>query len=184
MMPLPALPQAKTDMPMRIPRFLRVMIALMLREMSTRYGRNPGGYLWALLEPLGGITVMAIGFSLIVHRPPLGTSFMLFYATGLAPFGMFQNISNNTAKALRYSRPLLAYPSVTWLDAVLARFVLNTLTGMTVNYILLTAILMVSDTRSTLDIWPILTSMGMAALLGLAVGSINAVLIGFFPLGK
>ncbi|MEL6475009.1 MAG: sugar ABC transporter permease, partial [Pseudomonadota bacterium] len=28
---------------------LRSIIALMLREMATSYGRSPGGYLWAVL---------------------------------------------------------------------------------------------------------------------------------------
>ncbi|MDJ0823602.1 MAG: sugar ABC transporter permease, partial [Paracoccaceae bacterium] len=29
----------------------RAVMALMLREMSTSFGRSPGGYLWAILEP-------------------------------------------------------------------------------------------------------------------------------------
>ena len=38
----------------------RTVMALMLREMSTTYGRSPGGYLWAVLEPLGGIAMMTL----------------------------------------------------------------------------------------------------------------------------
>ena len=34
---------------------LRVVAALVLREMGTRFGRSSGGYLWAIAEPLGGI---------------------------------------------------------------------------------------------------------------------------------
>ena len=30
----------------------RVLIALMLREARTRYGRQRAGYLWALVEPM------------------------------------------------------------------------------------------------------------------------------------
>lgn len=164
----------------RVVASLRVITALMLREMSTRYGRSPGGYIWALLEPLGGVTILAIGFSLLVRHPPLGTSFMLFYATGYLPFELFQRISQSTAKALRFSRPFLSYPAVSWIDAVLARFFLNSLTSVTVAYILLTGIMMFSDTHTVIDIWPIVIAMSLAALLGLAVGSVNAVLGGFF----
>jgi capsular polysaccharide transport system permease protein len=159
----------------------RVILALMLREMSTSYGRTPGGYVWALLEPLGGVLILAIGFSLLVRSPPLGTSFMLFYATGLMPFDLFRKVSMTTAKSLRFSRPLLAYPAVSWIDTILARFFLNTLTGVTVSYILLSGILIFGDSRSVVDIWPVLTAMGLAALLGLGVGSVNAVLMGFYP---
>ena len=182
--PLPALPAdpPRTARPHRRSFASgRVILALMLREMSTRYGRTPGGYVWALLEPLGGVLILAIGFSLLVRSPPLGTSFMLFYATGMMPFDLFQKVSNATAKSLRFSRPLLAYPAVSWIDTLLARFLLNTLTSMTISYILLSAILMFSDSRSVVDIWPVLTAMSLAALLGLGVGSVNAVLTGFYP---
>jgi capsular polysaccharide transport system permease protein len=182
--PLPALPAdlPRTGRPHRRSFASgRVILALMLREMSTRYGRTPGGYVWALLEPLGGVLILAIGFSLLVRSPPLGTSFILFYATGMMPFDLFQKVSNATAKSLRFSRPLLAYPAVSWIDTLLARFLLNTLTSMTISYILLSAILMFSDSRSVVDIWPVLTAMSLAALLGLGVGSVNAVLTGFYP---
>jgi len=161
--------------------FGRVVLALILREMTTRYGRTPGGYVWALLEPLGGVLILALGFSLIVHRPPLGTSFMLFYATGLMPFGLFQKVSQATTKSLRFSRPLLSYPAVSWIDTVVARFLLNTLTELTVSYILLSLILLTTDSHSVIAIWPILIAMSMAALFGLAVGCMNAVLTGFYP---
>ncbi len=182
-LPLPAsaLPAAQANPHRRRFASGRVILALMLREMTTRYGRSPGGYLWALLEPLGGVLILAIGFSLLVRNPPLGTSFMLFYATGLMPFELFQKISQTTAKSLRFSRPLLSYPAVSWIDAVLARFFLNALTGLTVSYILLTAILLTTDSHSVIDIWPIVTAMALAALFGLAVGCLNAVLIGFWP---
>ena len=42
---------------------LRAVAALVLREMSTRYGRTPGGYLWAILEPLGMIIMNRPGFT-------------------------------------------------------------------------------------------------------------------------
>ena len=134
--PLPALPAdlLRTGRPHRRSFASgRVILALMLREMSTRYGRTPGGYIWALLEPLGGVLILAIGFSLLVRSPPLGTSFILFYATGMMPFDLFQKVSNATAKSLRFSRPLLAYPAVSWIDTLLARFLLNTLTSMTIS---------------------------------------------------
>jgi capsular polysaccharide transport system permease protein len=52
---------------------------------------------------------------------------------------------------------------------------------MTVSYILLSVIMMFSDTHSVIDVWPILAAMSLAAVLGLGVGSVNAVLMGFYP---
>ena len=68
---------------------LRTVLALMLREMSTTYGRSPGGYLWAILEPAGGIAMMSVAFGLVLRSPSLGTNFPIFYATGYLPFMMY-----------------------------------------------------------------------------------------------
>ena len=157
-------------------------MALILREMSTRYGRTPGGYAWGILEPLAAILVLSLGFSLIIRTPALGSSFLLFYATGYLPFDMYQNLSNMVARAISFSKPLLQYPAVTWVDAVLARFLLNSLTSILVSAILLTGILTVTETQTALSLPPIVTAMALAMILGLGVGVLNCVLIGLFPL--
>lgn len=159
----------------------RTVMALILREMSTRYGRTPGGYIWALLEPLGMIVILSIGFSLLMRSPSLGTSFILFYATGYLPFNLYQTSANMVARSINFSKSLLQYPAVTWVDAVLARFLLNVLTATLVAYILLAAILAVVDTRVVLDFAPILKAGGLAAILGLGIGTLNCVLQGLIP---
>ena len=160
----------------------RTVMALVLREMSTQYGRTPGGYLWAILEPLAAILFLSIGFSLVMRTPALGTSFLLFYATGFLPFDLYNRIASTTGRALNFSKPLLKYPAVTWLDAILARFFLNSLTGTIVAILLLGGILAVIDSRAVLDPAPILSAMGLSMLLGLGVGTLNSVLLGLFPL--
>ena len=180
---LPPLPQARPRFgrPRRSFATFRSVVALILREMSTQYGRNPGGYIWALLEPLGSIIMMSLGFSLLIREPPLGTSFLLFYATGTMPFGLFSEISTTTGRALQFSRPLLAYPAVTWADAIIARFVLNSLTEVAVSTILMTGIVIWIGGLSVLDLWPVLESAGLAAMLGLGIGCMNAVISGLYP---
>lgn len=179
--PLPAQRPKVVQRPNYALASLRTIIALMLREMSTRYGRSPGGYVWALLEPLGAIIILGVGFSLLVRSPPLGNSFILFYATGYLPFNFYAVISNSTARALNFSKPLLLYPRVTWVDAVTARFLLNSLTGFLVGAILITGILTVSDTRTVLEMGPILTGVGLAFLLGWGIGLVNCAAFGMVP---
>ena len=161
---------------------LRTVLALMLREMSTRYGRTPGGYAWAILEPLGAILVLSVGFSLVIRNPPIGTSFILFYASGYMPFDLYQTLSNTVARAINFSKPLLKYPAVTWLDATLARFLLNGLTGVLIAILLLSGILAVVDSRTVLNLPPVIEAMTLSMLLGLGVGMINCALMGLFPL--
>ncbi len=179
-LPPPVLPPAEA----RARRFAstRTVLALMLREMSTRYGRTPGGYLWSIIEPLAAIIVLSVGFSLVIRTPSLGTSFLLFYASGYLPFDLYQSVSNAVARAIGFSRPLLQYPAVTWLDAVLARFFLNSLTSILVSIVLFSGILLVIDSRATLDLVPVVQAIGLAMLLGLGVGTVNCAISGLFPI--
>ncbi len=178
--PPPVLPPAQSGS--RRFATMRTVLALILREMSTRYGRTPGGYIWAILEPLGMIAVLSLAFSLVLRTPPLGTNFILFYATGFIPFNLYQTLSNTVNKSVNFSKPLLKYPAVTWFDAVLARSLLNSLTGVLVAILLFSGILAVIDSRTLLYLPPVIEAMMLAIVLGLGLGVVNCALMGLFPL--
>lgn len=178
---LPESPAAAAPLAPRMAT-LRTIAALMLREMGSTYGRNPGGYLWAFIEPLAAIAVMALAFSVFLRSPPIGTSFILFFATGFLPYGLYMTIAQCTQSALRYSRQLLAYPRVTWLDAVLARFLLNGLTEVAVIVTVWVGILVFADTHATIRVWPLVNALTLAMLGGLGIGLVNALLMGLFPI--
>lgn len=170
------------DLPSMTP--LRSIVALMLREMGSTFGDSPGGYVWAIVQPIGMITVLSLGFSLLVRAPSLGTSFILFYATGFLTFDMYQQLHQKIGSALNYSKAMLAYPRVIWLDAILARLILNILTLLTVFCIIIATILLVLTPRTVISIQPIIVGLAMAALLGAGVGMINCLLGGLFPVWK
>ena len=159
----------------------RATSALILREMSSTYGRTPLGYLWAVLEPVVGIALLTLIFSLGFKSPPLGTNFAIFYASGLVPFLMYMDIGNKVMDSLRFSQRLLVYPRVTFLDALMARFILNLLTQLMVAYFLYTGILYFLDTRTSPDLLKIALSLTMAAALALGIGSLNCFLTGMMP---
>ena len=161
---------------------LRTVIALMLREMSGTYGRSPGGYVWALAEPVLGIALLSAVFSIGFRSPQLGNNFAIFYATGLLPFLMFNDLSSKTAQAINYSRQLLAYPRVTLIDAIIARFLLNFLTQLLVSYILLACILTFWETRTSLEVDRLLLTYLMTIALSLGVGIFNCFLMSLYPI--
>lgn len=161
---------------------VRTIIALILREMQARYGSSPGGYVWALVEPVGALLILSIIFSFIMRSPSLGNSFVLFYATGFLPFVLFNSVSAVTTNALNYSRALLTYPVVIWFDAVIARVILTTLTSLVVAYVIFFSILLLLDTGTILRFGPMIVAYSGSVLFGVGVGLINAVIIGFFPI--
>lgn len=159
----------------------RVLFAMIMREMNTRYGRTWGGYVWAILDPVGMIALLSIVFSQFIRVPPLGGSFALFYATGYIPFYFYSEIAGNTSVAVSFNRQLMHFPAVTPLDAVFARFILSVLTLMVVSLLLFTGIAIVAEGPMTLDLGQVLLAVSMASLLGLGVGTLNCVLFAFLP---
>ena len=176
--PLVPLPGASAPWP----AFLRAQNALILREIATRYGRTPGGFLWAVLEPVAAVLVLTMALSMVVHAPSLGTSFVVFYASGYLPFLFYATLQGHVQQALVYSRPLLVYPSVSWIDAIAARFVLNTVTGLTVVVIVLAGLALATGEITIADPGLIFLALVLAALLGLGLGALNCLLVGLFPL--
>lgn len=160
----------------------RTIAALILREMATTYGRSPGGYLWAVLEPVAGIALLSVVFSFAFHAPAIGNNFQLFYATGVIPFSMFTSLSGRLAQALLFSRPLLAYPAVTFMDAIFARFILNMLTQIMVAYVVFVGILLIFDTQATIRISSIAGALALSGFLALGVGTLNCYLFTRFPI--
>lgn len=163
-------------------RFFRSYTALILREMTTTYGRSPGGYIWAVLEPVGGLIVLSIVFSYFTRSPSLGNNFMYFFASGLMPFQLYSTVSGTTASSLRFSNALLQYPAVSFMDALLARFSLNAMTQILVMVVVFSGIVVIYGLTPILR-WPsILLAISMALSFGFGVGVMNCYLITTYPL--
>ena len=159
----------------------RSVLALVLREMGTTSGRTSGGYLWAIVEPAAGIALLTLVFSLMLRSPPLGTSFPLFYATGILPFVIYNDVSGKLAQAIRFSKPLLFYPRLTFADALIARFLLSFLTQVLVFCVVCAGVLAMSDGRAVPHALPIMLAILMAAALALGIGTMNCFLFSMFP---
>jgi len=166
----------------RLPIAAGVIGALVVREMITRYGRSPGGYVWAVLEPVGMIAILAVAFSQIIHAPPLGESFIFFYATGYLPFHAYSETASSTGSAVNVNRQLMHFPVVTPISSVLARFILSVLTHVIVTVLVFATLLSVLDEPVQVSLGPILLGLGAAFALGLGVGTLNAVIFVFAPI--
>jgi capsular polysaccharide transport system permease protein len=161
----------------------RVVGAMVVREMATTYGRKPFGYVWTIVEPIAGIALMSwIFVAMGIRHPALGTNFPIFYATGFLPFTLYTAISGKLSQALSYSRSLLAYPRVTVIDALLARFIVHLMTQLLVSYIVILGIRSYWNTGTQVVIEHIVLGFAMAAALAVGVGTLNCYLTSRFPL--
>lgn len=161
---------------------LRTIVALILREMSATYGRSPGGYVWIIMEPVLGIALLSALFSLGFRSPKLGDNFPIFYATGLLPYFMFSDVTGKMAQAVNYSKKLMAYPRVTYLDTLIARMILSVLTQLLVGFIIIASIRTIWETRTTLEFDRILLSYSMCIVLAVGIGTLNCFLMTMFQM--
>ncbi len=161
---------------------LRVTAALILREVSMTNGRTALGYLWEVLDPVIEIIVITMILQLFFRSPPLGNNFPLFYASGILPFAFFLETAKRVSTSIRFSRPLLAYPGVTFLHALMARFILAVATKALVYAFVLVAIVEIYDLSVFFDYGSIALALTLSFCAGLAVGSINCLLLTFLPL--
>ncbi len=103
----------------------RVIHALIMRETLSRYGDHKLGFLWAILEPLLMVTMIASVVSLMRGNSSESMPLVPFMITGFVPFFMFRNTMNQLKNAVASNRRLLGFPQVTTFDAIVARVLLE-----------------------------------------------------------
>ncbi len=159
----------------------RVLLALMLREARTRYGRQQIGYLWALIEPIVHISMMMLFFSFMGRGSPLGDSLPMFLATGFSTFLGFRNVYNRTRGGYGSNEALLSYPVVKIVDVFLGRALLELATWIVVMVLLIGALIMLG--HGSLPHAPLLMLEAVAALfcIGFALGMCVGLLVTFVP---
>ncbi|MFD2346432.1 ABC transporter permease [Sinorhizobium terangae] len=165
-----------------IEQHFRVTAALIVREMSTRYGSKPGGYLWAIFDPVAHVAMMTVIFQAIARMPALGLSFPLFFASGYLPFTFYQRMSSFMAGTMKANKALLSYPVVSPFDAIVSRFILQFMTDALVTLVILFMIVELSGVTQPMDTAGMAGAAGAAAMLGLGIGTINIVMFARFPL--
>lgn len=162
----------------------RVIGALILRETRVTFGKAQMGYLWAVFEPVLGTAALTVIFSIVTRHPPLGTSFALFFATGVLTFQIYQRLSTSLMAVFEANRGLMAYPLVKELDVVFARFLLIVATYLFVFVVFFGGLIMfdLADYPARLD--QVLLALLATALIGLGAGLINAVIMLLWPTWK
>lgn len=110
----------------------RVIIALLVRELKTRFGMYRLGLLWAFLEPLLIMTIF-IGIRGIVaghirggiERFIYNIEYPLFLASGLLPFMLFKRTILQLMNTISANIGLFAYEPVKPIDAFIVRWFLE-----------------------------------------------------------
>lgn len=114
----------------------RVLFALIMREMLTRYGRSNIGVLWLLIEPmLFTLAIMSMAILVRVHHLS-GVPVVGFALTGYSSLLFWRHTANRGKSAISSNAGLLFHRNVRILDIFFARVTLE-LVGGTASFLTL-----------------------------------------------
>lgn len=148
----------------------RVVHALILREVKSRYGGRQLGFLWALIEPLIFMSLFIALFQLMGRTSQSGVPTALFFVTGFAPFFMFRDTYPQVSAGVKGTIPLLMFPQVSRTDVLLASIIVNSLVSIAVFGVLLAGCYMMGFTFHVQRPLEVLTTLGLLIALGSGLG--------------
>lgn len=103
----------------------RVIHALIMREIHTRYGRENIGFLWVVGEPILFCAGVAIVWTAIRPSHEHGLQMTAMVVTGYVPLTMWRHTMQRATKAYEVNSSLLFHQLVTPLDIIIARTTLE-----------------------------------------------------------
>ncbi len=117
----------------------RVIWALILREMITRYGREGIGIVWMVAEPAMFIVGVMVIFSQL-HSGEGASSVAEYLAVSYPTLLLWRNGTGRVTKAIEINRALLHYRPVRPIDIIYSRIILE-FAGTTATFLILYMIL-------------------------------------------
>ena len=123
---------------------VRVIKALMLRELTTRFGRENIGFLWIMVEPL--LFALLVGLLWRAMKGPLeyGVNIVAFVVTGYIPLVLFRSTVTRAVSSFTANGSLMYHRQIQVLDLILVRFLIE-LIGHMMAYLVIAVALSVFD---------------------------------------
>jgi len=162
---------------------LRVIWALLMREILTRYGRHNIGFMWLFVEPmlftLGVTALWSATKSIHASNLPI----VAFAITGYSSVLLWRNMPGRCVDAVEPNRSLLFHRNVRVIDLFLARLLLEAM-GATTSLIVLSTVFVLlgmmdppEDVLQVIEGWLMLAWFGMSLAMTLGASSERSELV-------
>lgn len=167
----------------------RVIGALLMREMLTRYGRRNIGFLWLFIEPMMvTLVVTGVWTARGLHQYS-DIPIAAFAITGYSGIQLWRNMSRRCINAIEPNKALLRHRPVKMLDIYLARMLLE-VAGTTTSFTLLCVVFLIFSDQIqppenillVVGAWAMLAwfAMGLSITLG-ALSELTTLVTKFWP---
>jgi capsular polysaccharide transport system permease protein len=160
----------------------RVVQAIMLRDIRSRFGHTRLGYFWAIMEPITHLLTLGTVFYAVNHAPPpVGDNLFLYYITGLVPFLMFSHVSHDVMSAAEANNAMLQLPVVKRTDIMAAHALRQFATELCVGIIIFSIAALLGERGMPADPLTAMAAIVALWLLAVGVGAFNLVIVEAFP---
>ncbi|MEN2786387.1 ABC transporter permease [Sphingomonas qilianensis] len=143
--------------------------ALMIRELTTRFGRENIGFLWIMVEPLlfAGLVGLVWRF---MHGPEEhGVSVIAFVATGYIPLTLFRHAVSRALGIFTANGSLMYHRQIKILDFVLVRFLIEMIGTMMAYVFIATLLIAIGEFPVPHDIGYLLVGFVIYAFFTLSI---------------
>ena len=154
---------------------LRVLGALIMRDMRTRFGRSHLSFLVAIAWPLIHVLVISLAFLFASRVVPLGGSAGLFIATGALPYILVLYPSRMMTLAVLQNFSALMFPIVKTTDLIVARAIVEAFSAFLVVILYAMCLIAMGVDIVPLDWIEASTAILAAVFLGIDFGLLNVI---------
>jgi capsular polysaccharide transport system permease protein len=108
----------------------RVIKALLIRELYTRFGRDNIGFLWMMVEPALFPALVALMWSFLKGPEEHGISVIAYVITGYVPLTLFRHAVSRCAGVFSANSSLMYHRQIKLLDFIFVRFLIEAIGAM------------------------------------------------------
>ncbi|MBO7380397.1 MAG: ABC transporter permease, partial [Neisseriaceae bacterium] len=148
----------------------RVIRALLLREMITRYGRNNLGFLWLFVEPLLVTMVIALIWKFVRGSHITDINIVAFMITGYPMMMLWRKSSGKAIGAVSANIGLLYHRNVRVFDLLLSRIILEVASVTVAQIAIMLLFIFIGWIDLPADIFYMIIAWLLMACFGLGLG--------------
>ncbi|RIY32873.1 sugar ABC transporter permease [Psittacicella hinzii] len=150
----------------------RVLKALILREIITRYGRKNIGFMWLFVEPLIMTLLIALLWGELRAGSFSNLNIIAFTITGYPLMMMWRNAANRAVGSIDANISLLYHRNVKVVDTVLARMILELCGATIAQIVIMVALITLGVIGYPDDIFYMLLAWFLMAMFAIGLGLI------------
>lgn len=151
-------------------RFVAQVLAIIAREVRSRYTGDRLGYLWTYLTPLAWVAIVYFVFIFFGSRIPIDTDILSFILSGIIPYATFRYVINAFIRARVAFRQVVALGTTSKATVYTAVAITETYNGLFVSLGLLVFNYLMFGYFEMHDVLTAFWGFGLAAGIGAAFG--------------